>query len=104
MHRKFKVLVDSDKLPRLDLTRFNVANVATPLASAVKVADAGNLIVMHPDESKCFIQNLESRGTFVFDVIFEDTKEEGTVTLDSGDAVSAWPVKKTEEGKMLPKQ
>ena len=37
-----------------------MANVAKPLASAVKVADAGNLIVMHPDETKCFIQNLES--------------------------------------------
>ena len=27
----------------------------------------------------------------VFDVIFEDTKDEGTVTLDSGAGVSVWP-------------
>ena len=72
------------KLSRLSSIRFNVANVSKPLAAAVKVAEAGNLILMHPDESKCFIQNLESgermqmrkeRGTFVFDVVYEDTKE-----------------------------
>ena len=105
--------IDADKLTRLSSIRFNVANVAKPLASAVKVADAGNLIMMHPDETKCYIQNLESgermkmrkeRGTFVFDVIFEDTKEAGTVTLDSGAGVSVWPIKRAKEGKLLPKK
>ena len=101
------------KLSRLSSIRFNVANVSKPLAAAVKVAEAGNLIVMHPDESKCFIQNLESgermqmrkdRGTFVFDVVYEDTKETGTVTLDSGAGVSVWPRAKVKEGTLLPKK
>ena len=30
----------------------------------------------------------EKRGTYVFDVVFEDTKEKGEVTLDSGAGVS----------------
>ena len=101
------------KLSRLSSIRFNVANVSKPLAAAVKVAEAGNLIVMHPDESKCFIQNLESgermqmrkdRGTFVFDVVYEDTKETGTVTLDSGAGVSVWPRAKVKEGTLLHKK
>ena len=51
-----------------------MANVAKPLASAGKVAEVGNLVVMHPNKDKCVIQNLESgermvlgeeRGTYV---------------------------------------
>ena len=104
--------VDSDGLTRLSAIRFNVANVAKPLAAAVKVAQAGNIIVMHPDPDKCFIQNIESgermmlresRGTYVFDVIYEDTKEKGVVTLDSGAGVSVWPKDQLKEVKMLPK-
>ena len=30
----------------------------------------------------------EEKGTYVLDVIFKDTKEEGQVTLDSGAGVS----------------
>ena len=105
--------VDVDKLSRLSSIRFNVANVAKPLASAVKVVEAGNLVVMHPDKEKCFIQNLETgermrlreeMGTYVFDVIFEDTKERGQVTLDSGAGVSVWPKEKLKNVKLLPKK
>ena len=39
----------------------------------------------------------EERGTYVFDVIFEDTKEEGKSTLDSGAGVSVWPNGKMKE-------
>ena len=90
-----------------------MANVAKPLAAAVKVAQAGNIIVMHPDPDKCFIQNIESgermrlrenRGTYVFDVIYEDTKEKGIVTLDSGAGVSVWPKSQLQSVPMLPKQ
>ena len=93
--------------------KFNVANVAKPLASAVKVAEAGNIIVMHPDEDKCFIQDIasgermklmEERRTYVFDVIFEDTQEKGEATLDSGAGVSVWPRGKLKGVKMHPKQ
>ena len=49
------------------------------------------------------MQLRESRGTYVFDVVFEDTKEKGTVTLDSGAGVSVWPKDKLREVEMLPK-
>ena len=71
------------------------------------------MIVMHPDPEKCFIQNIETgermqlrkdKGTYVFDVIFEDTKELGKVTLDSGAGVSVWPKDKLKSVKLLPKQ
>ena len=92
---------------------FYVANVAKPLASGVKLAEAVSMIVMHPDADKCFIQNIEAgermqlrkdRGTYVFDVILEDTGEQGKVTLDSGAGVSVWPNDKLKSVKLLPKQ
>ena len=70
--------IDADGLTRLSAISFNLANVAKPLASVVQVAEVGNLILMHPDQSKCFIQNLEvgermqmrkDRSDFVCDVV-----------------------------------
>ena len=104
--------VDADGLTRLSAIRFNVAIVAKSLAGAVKVAQAGYIIVMHPDPEKCFIQNIasgehmmlrENRGADVFDVIYEDTKEKGTVTLDSGAGVSVWPKDQLKGVPMLTK-
>ena len=103
----------ADGLSRLSSIRFNVANVAKPLASAVKVAEVGNIIVMHPHPEKCFIQNIETgermrlrkdRGTYVFDVIYEDNGEQGKVTLDSGAGVSVWPKDLLKKVKLEPKQ
>ena len=93
--------------------KFHVADVSKPLAATAKVAKSGNIIVVHPDEDKCFIQNIstgermrlrEKRRTSVFDVVFEDTKEKGEVTLDSGAGVSVWPKGKMKGVKMLPQQ
>ena len=74
---------------------------------------AGNLVVMHPGPEKCFIQNIstgehikltEEKGTYVFDVVLDETKEVGQVTLDSGAGVSVWPRNKMKGVKLLPKQ
>ena len=46
----------------------------------------------------------ENRGAYVFDVIYEDTKEKGTVTVDSGAGVSVWPKGQLKSVPMLPKQ
>ena len=87
-------------MTRLSALRFNVADVAKALASTVKVVKAGNLVVMHPDPEKCFIQNIlngermklrEEKGSYVFDVVFDETKEVGQATLESGAGVSVWP-------------
>ena len=92
--------VDAEGLTSLSAIKFHVAVVSKPLAAAVRVAKAGNIIVMHPDEDKCFIQNIstrermklrEKRETYVFDVVCEENKERGEVTLDSGAGVSVWP-------------
>ena len=46
----------------------------------------------------------EERGTYVFDVVYEDTKERGEVTLDSGAGVSVWPREKLKGVQLLPNQ
>ena len=80
------------------------------LAAAAKVAKAGSSCT---DEDKCFIQNInsrermrlrEKRETYVFDVAYEENKEKGEATFDSGAGVSVWPKGKLKEVKMLPKQ
>ena len=45
----------------------------------------------------------EQRGTYVFDVVYEQTGEKDVVTLDSGAGVSVWPKGKLPEVKMEPK-
>jgi hypothetical protein len=77
--------------------KFHVAAVQRPLASAVKVVEAGNRIVM--SSSGSFIENERTgermplrteRGTFVFDVTYVGGQR-GTITLDSGAGVNVWP-------------
>jgi hypothetical protein len=77
--------------------KFHVAAVQRPLASAVKVVQAGNRVVMSSTGS--FIENERTgermplrveRGTFVFDVEYTDGSP-GTITLDSGAGVNVWP-------------
>ena len=78
------------KMTRVSGMEFNVADVRKPLASAVKVMNAGNRIVL--DQGGSYIENRQSgekmevrvqKDTFVFDVQFEDG-EQGAITLDSG--------------------
>ncbi len=56
----------------------------------MKVCEAANRIVMDPDPSRSYVENIRTgermrlrkgRGTFVFDVEFKDG-EAGTITLD----------------------
>ena len=67
------------------------------MASAAKVVEAGNRIVM--DLSGSYIENVKTReriqlgrqkGVFVFDVEYQDG-DSGEITLDSGAGVSVWP-------------
>jgi hypothetical protein len=91
---------------------FNVADVAKPLASAVKVCQAGNRVVLDPEDGKSYVENISTgermklsieKGTFVFEVQFSDDGEMGKITLDSGAGVSVWPKKLKTNLKMLPK-
>jgi hypothetical protein len=88
--------------------RFHGAAVQRPLASAVKVVQAGNRVVMSPSGS--FIENEKTgermplrieRGTFVFDVTYAGGQS-GTITLDSGVGVNAWPESLLQEVPMGP--
>jgi hypothetical protein len=92
---------------------FHVADVAKPLASAAKVCEAGNRIVMDPEPGKSYVENVltgermmlkKERGTFVFEVEFMDDGGMGNITLDSGAGVSVWPKKLKKELPTLPKQ
>jgi hypothetical protein len=78
------------------------------LASAVKVAQAGNRITMSSEGS--YIENVRTgekmplrieRGTFVFDVTYSGGQE-GTITLDSGAGVNVWPENLLKEIPMGP--
>ena len=102
-----------EKLTGVCAMRFNVADVAKPLASAVKVTEANNVVVLHPTEGKSFILNLDTnerieirrgKGTYVFDVQCTEGDEVGTVTLDSGASVSVWPKSLLPTVKMEPKK
>ena len=89
--------VEKGKETRRASMKFHVAKVQRPLASAAKVVDAGNRIVMEKGGS--FIENVATgekmklrvdRGTYVFDVKYQNG-EHGTITLDSGAGVNVWP-------------
>jgi hypothetical protein len=89
--------VNTSETTRRACMKFHVAKVQRPLASAVKVVEAGNRIVMGKGEA--YIENEVTkdrmplrieRGTFVFDVQFMGGQE-GTITLDSGAGVNVWP-------------
>jgi hypothetical protein len=106
------VTAEAKKLTRESGMCFHVARVQKPLASAAKVVAAGNRIVMNPDGGESFIENIASgerlamrveRGTYVFDVEYEDGKE-GSITLDSGAGVNVWPMDLQKGVPMMPKQ
>ena len=87
--------------------------MAKPLASAVKITEASNVAVLHPEEGKSFILNLDTRerikvrkekGAYVFDVQYTEGDEAGTVTLDSGASVSVWPKNLLPKVKIQPKE
>jgi ABC-type microcin C transport system duplicated ATPase subunit YejF len=89
--------VKAEKLTRTSAMKFNEANVRRPLASAVQVAKAGNLMVL--DEEGGYIENKYTKekmkvrvekNTYVFDVQVEGG-ESIAVTLDSGAGCSVWP-------------
>ena len=103
--------VDRAKATRESGLTFNVADVSRPLASAVKVVEAGNRIVMDPNPEDCYIANKatgekmrirQEKGTFVFDVLHTEV-DEGMVTVDSGAGVNVWPKEKLKEIKLMPK-
>ena len=52
--------IDASLKTCLSSIKLHVANVAKPLASAVKVAEAGSVIIIHPDANMCFIQNIDT--------------------------------------------
>jgi hypothetical protein len=106
------VAAEAKKLTRQSGMCFHVARVQKPLASAAKVVAAGNRIVMVPDGGESFIENIASgerlamrveRGTYVFDVEYEDG-EEGSITLDSGAGVNVWPMNLQKKVPMMAKQ
>jgi hypothetical protein len=106
------VAAEAKKLTRESGMCFHAARVQKPLASAAKVVAAGNRIVMNPDGGESFIENIASgerlamrveRGTYVFDVEYEDGKE-GSITLDSGAGVNVWPMDLQKGVPMMPKQ
>jgi hypothetical protein len=102
--------VESQKMTRLSALDFHVADVKKPLASAVKVARAGNIVVLSKDggyiQSQATGERMEVRienDTFVFDVQFENG-EQGTITLDSGAGCNVWPRGKMSHLPMRPKK
>ena len=106
------VVGEAKKLSRLSSMKFNVASVKKPLASAVKVVEAGNRISMGPRPGDNFIENLVTgeklairvdRGTYVFDVEFANG-EDGTITLDSGAGVNVWPQEMLPELPLMAKE
>ena len=102
--------VEEGMWSRLSGMTFHVADVKKPLASAAKVVEAGNRVVLDPNG--CYIESLatgekialrKERGVFVIDVRYE-SGEEGTITLDSGAGVSVWPKDLQPSVKMLPRK
>ena len=89
--------VKAEVLTRTSAMKFNEAKVRRPLASAVQVAKAGNLVVL--DEDGGYIENTQTKermkvrvekNTYVFDVQVEGG-DSVAVTLDSGAGCSVWP-------------
>ena len=104
--------VQTQKKTRVSAMKFNVAEVARPFASAVRVVEAGNIMVMHPDDAKCYIQNVNTgermrirkhKGAFVFDVEYEGGSE-GMITLDSGAGVNVIPRGTCKTSPTLPRK
>ena len=86
-----------ERVTRESFMRFHEADCKKPLASAVKVAKAGNRVIM--DENGGIIENKQTgekmsmrieNETYVYDVQLEDGSVV-TVTMDSGAGCSVWP-------------
>ncbi len=91
---------------------FIVARVSIPLASAAKVVEAGNRIVMDPVLGQSYVRNIatgapmllqKDRGTSVFEVQYLDDGKMACITLDSGAGVSVLPKSMKENIETLPK-
>ena len=87
--------------------KFVVTDVKHPLASATKVAEAGNRMVLQDKDS--YIENLRTGerialrradGVYKMDVVY-DNGEVGMITLDSGAAVNVWPSDLQKHVKLL---
>ena len=102
---------DINEIRKCDLTRigamnFCVTDVHHPLASATKVVEAGNRVVL--EEGNSYIENIKtnermalrkSMGVYKMDVVYEDG-EVGSITLDSGAGISVWPKDLQKQVKM----
>ena len=103
--------VDGRAMTREARMDFNEADVRAPLASAMRVARAGNGIWLDGDGG--FIQNMKTRekmevrienGVYVIDVELDDGTVD-VVTLDSGAGCSVWPKgRHAGTAKMQPKK
>ena len=87
-----------------------MARVERPLASAVKVVEAGNRVVLDKRPGHSFIENEVTgeriglkirKGSFVMDVMYAD-RSMGEITLDSGAGGSVWPEHLQREVRMGP--
>ena len=103
--------VDGARLTRESCINFHVTDAKRPLASAVKVCEAGNRVVMEADGG--YVENLKTgermrlrkdKGTFVFDIQYSVNGNMDTITLDSGAGVSVWPADKLPEVSMTAKK
>ena len=97
-------------MTRRSAIEFHVADVRRPLASAAKMIQAGNRIVL--DSSGSFVENVATGEkmevkvkdeTFVFEVVY-DNGDRGEITLDSGAGVNVWPKNLQSQVKMLPRR
>ena len=97
-------------MTRTSAIEFHVADVRKPLASAVKMVNAGNRIVL--DKQGSYVENVDTGErmevkvqdeTFVFDVQYGNG-EVGVITLDSGAGVNVWPKGALPEVRMLPRK
>ena len=115
---KFKALsevevlgMDGQEMTRDAHVEFNEADVRKPLASASRVAKAGNGIWL--DAHGGYIENLKTgekiqvrvrNNVYVFDIEMDDGSKD-VVTLDSGAGVSVWPKgRHAGNAKMTPKK
>ena len=104
--------VDDEKLTREAQLEFCEADVRKPLASAVRVAKAGNGIWL--DAHGAYIENLatkermevrEENGVHVMDVQFDDETVD-VITFNSGAGCNVWPKGRRagKISKLLPKK
>ena len=103
--------IDGQEMTREAHVEFNEADVRKPLASASRVAKAGNGIWL--DAHGGYIENLKTgekmqvrarNDVYVFDIEMDDGSTD-VVTLDSGAGVSVWPKgRHAGKARMTPKK